>query len=160
MSPSAKKKYTTAYSIISLKSQKMVCIKSSIHCQAYVTVRAIVNLKKIKKKISNYFSCSRGCHWQRKKCISFLFQVPRQVRICYFITARSEGLFLFVCLVWLYTLSFIEESQHLSNPPMVAFFMCCKQSWGPRSWQYGPGPSLTLSPRQTWTFLGWWYETG
>lgn len=47
-----KKKYTTAYSIISLKSQKMVCIKSSIHCQAYVTVRAIVNLKKRKKKKS------------------------------------------------------------------------------------------------------------
>lgn len=49
-----------------------------------------------KQQFSTCFFCSPCCHWQRKKCISFLFQVPRQVRICYFITTRSEGFF--VCL--------------------------------------------------------------
>lgn len=110
----------------------------------YVTVRAIVN-EKNPKVLRNDFSCSPCCHWQRKKCISFLFQVPRQVRICYFITTRCFSLFTWFDFIH----SLIEISQHLSRPPAVVLFMGCKQSWGaPRSWPYGlMGESIRLNCR-------------
>lgn len=69
-----------------------------------------------------------------------------------------QGLFLFIDLVWLHSLSFEEICRHLSNPTVDLSSTGWWRCWCcPRS-QKGPWRTLSSSTSPMSTLLSWWCE--